>query len=154
MDGVPVMCKVSEVFQHYQEVQEKYQEQVGDKKKEEFTSEDYNVFIERLESELAYREVSEDEYKFNRFTKPVLLHRISRAWGEREAVKFLKELGIRRLLVVTDPYFYENGTAKAVAGASGAGEVEWFPHVEPEKNTMAFPKSMALPPPRATTVSG
>lgn len=60
------------------------------------------------------------------------------------AVKFLKELGIRRLLVVTDPYFYENGTAKAVAGASGAGEVEWFPHVEPDPSLELAARAAAL----------
>ena len=46
------------------------------------------------------------------------------------AVKALKELGIRRLLLVTDPYFYENGTAQAVA--AGVEAVEYFYKVKPD----------------------
>ncbi len=43
----------------------------------------------------------------------------------------LKELGAKRLLAVTDPYFYENGTAQKIAGLSGA-QVEYFHRVAPD----------------------
>ena len=46
------------------------------------------------------------------------------------AVSALKELGIRRLLMVTDPYFYENGTAQALA--AGIEAVEYFHKVKPD----------------------
>ena len=46
------------------------------------------------------------------------------------AVSALKELGIRRLLMVADPYFYENGTARAIA--AGIEEVEYFNKVKPD----------------------
>ena len=48
------------------------------------------------------------------------------------AVAALKELGARRLFLVTDPFFAKNGTAARVAQASGAGEVEIFDRVEPD----------------------
>ena len=35
-------------------------------------------------------------------------------------VAALKDLGARRLFVVTDPYFYENGTAARIAAVSEA----------------------------------
>ncbi len=44
----------------------------------------------------------------------------------------LSELNARRLFLVTDPYFYENGTAKRVAEATGAGEYEIFHEVVPD----------------------
>ena len=48
------------------------------------------------------------------------------------AVAALKELGAKRLLVVTDPYFYENGTAARVGAASGAQQVEYFHQIRPD----------------------
>jgi alcohol dehydrogenase class IV len=44
----------------------------------------------------------------------------------------LKELGAKRLLVVTDPYFYDSGEAAAVAEKTGAAEVEIFREVAPD----------------------
>ena len=48
------------------------------------------------------------------------------------ALAALKELGCKRLLVVTDPYFMKNGTAKAVGEASGAEAVKLFDKVCPD----------------------
>lgn len=44
----------------------------------------------------------------------------------------LKELAPRKLFLVTDPFFAENGTAQRVAAASGAREVEIFREVAPD----------------------
>ena len=48
------------------------------------------------------------------------------------AVAALKELGTKRLLMVTDPYFYKNGTAQRVAQASGAEQIQYFHEVMPD----------------------
>lgn len=44
----------------------------------------------------------------------------------------LKELQAARLLMVTDPYFYQNGTAQKVAQASGAAHIHYFHEVAPD----------------------
>ena len=48
------------------------------------------------------------------------------------AVAALKELRPRRLMLVTDPFFAENGTASRIATASGAEKVEIFKEVAPD----------------------
>ena len=48
------------------------------------------------------------------------------------AVNTLAELGIRRLLLVTDPYFSQNGTAARIAGISGASAVDIFDGIRPD----------------------
>ena len=48
------------------------------------------------------------------------------------AVAALKDLAPRRLMLVTDPYFAENGTASRIAAASGAEKVEIFKEVAPD----------------------
>lgn len=48
------------------------------------------------------------------------------------AVKELKNLDIRRLLLVTDPYFEENGEAKRIAALANAEAVEVFSKVSPD----------------------
>ena len=48
------------------------------------------------------------------------------------AVAALKAFGAKRLLIVTDPYFYENRTAARVAALSGAEQVEYFHRVAPD----------------------
>ena len=48
------------------------------------------------------------------------------------AVVALKELRPRRLMLVTDPFFAENGTASRIAAASGAEKVEIFKEVAPD----------------------
>lgn len=47
-------------------------------------------------------------------------------------VSALKELGAKRLLLVTDPFFGENGTAQRIAKASGAERTEIFSGVKPD----------------------
>ncbi len=44
----------------------------------------------------------------------------------------LKTLGAKRLLLVTDPFFAENGTAQRIAAQSGAEETEIFRDVTPD----------------------
>ncbi len=48
------------------------------------------------------------------------------------AVQALKEWNARRLLVVADPYFAKNGTAKRIAELSGCPEWEIFDEVKPD----------------------
>ena len=48
------------------------------------------------------------------------------------AVGKLGEFGARRLFLVTDPYFYENGTAQRIAEAAKAEQVEIFHEVKPD----------------------
>ena len=44
----------------------------------------------------------------------------------------LKELGSRRLFLVSDPYFAENGTAQTLLSLSGAAETQVFSQVKPD----------------------
>ena len=48
------------------------------------------------------------------------------------AVESLGALGAKRVLVVTDPFFYENGTAAQVGKLTGAEAVEIFHQVAPD----------------------
>ncbi len=48
------------------------------------------------------------------------------------AVEKLRELGAKRVFVVTDPFFYENGTAGRIAACTGAQQVEIFHNVKPD----------------------
>ena len=48
------------------------------------------------------------------------------------AIGTLAELGAKRLLVVTDPYFAKNGTAQRIAGIVAAEETEIFDRVAPD----------------------
>ena len=47
-------------------------------------------------------------------------------------VAALRDLAPRRLFLVTDPYFAENGTASRIAAVSGAEQVEVFRDVAPD----------------------
>ena len=47
-------------------------------------------------------------------------------------VRRLEGFGAKRLFLVTDPYFYENGTAQRVAQWAGAEQVEIFHEVKPD----------------------
>ena len=44
----------------------------------------------------------------------------------------LAALGARRLFVVTDPYFYQNGVAQQLAARSGAEKIAFFHEVRPD----------------------
>ena len=48
------------------------------------------------------------------------------------AVSALKELGARRVFLVTDPYFSKNGTADRIVKLTGAAEAEVFDGVRPD----------------------
>ena len=48
------------------------------------------------------------------------------------AVSALKELGAKRLFLVTDPFFMKNGQAKRVAEVTGCDVVEYFDEVVPD----------------------
>ena len=48
------------------------------------------------------------------------------------AVAALGEMGIRRLLLVTDPYFLKNGTAERIAALANAEAVEIFDKISPD----------------------
>lgn len=48
------------------------------------------------------------------------------------AIRALGELKIQKLLVVTDPYFMENGVAQRVSAAAGAAQTEYFSQVQPD----------------------
>ena len=47
-------------------------------------------------------------------------------------VRKLEEFGAKRLFLVTDPFFYENGTAQRVAACAGTEQVEIFHEVKPD----------------------
>ena len=59
------------------------------------------------------------------------------------AVGMLKSLKARRVLVVTDPFFYENGAARQVAEATGAEHWEIFHEVAPDPNVALAAKGTA-----------
>ena len=48
------------------------------------------------------------------------------------AVGELKNLGITRMFLVTDPYFADNGTAQAIGGQAGVQALEIFRDVQPD----------------------
>ena len=48
------------------------------------------------------------------------------------AVSFLKELGIQRLFLVTDPYFSKNGMADTVCKAANTPNCEIFDNIQPD----------------------
>ena len=48
------------------------------------------------------------------------------------AVTALKQLQPKRVYVVTDPFFMENGTARRVADATGAAEQAFFSKIQPD----------------------
>ena len=48
------------------------------------------------------------------------------------AIGHLAEYGPEKVFLVTDPYFQKNGTAKQVAVASGARQLEFFADVKPD----------------------
>ena len=48
------------------------------------------------------------------------------------AVSKLAELGAKRVFLVTDPFFYQNGTANRIAACAGAEQVEIFHDVKPD----------------------
>ncbi len=60
------------------------------------------------------------------------------------AVSALAELGSRRLLVVSDPYFVQNGTAQRLAALSKADKTEIFHHIKPDPSVELAAEGTAL----------
>ena len=60
------------------------------------------------------------------------------------AISQLKTFGIKRLLVVTDPFFYENGTAAQVAQKAQAQQVEYFSNIKPDPTVELAAEGTAL----------
>ena len=60
------------------------------------------------------------------------------------AVSALAELGSRRLLVVSDPYFAENGTAQRLAVLSKADKTEIFHHIKPDPSVELAAEGTAI----------
>ena len=60
------------------------------------------------------------------------------------AVSALRELKADKLLLVTDPFFAENGTARRIAEISGAKTVEIFSDVKPDPDVKLAAKGTAL----------
>lgn len=56
----------------------------------------------------------------------------------------LSGLGIRRLLLVTDPYFSENGAARQVISLTGAQEVRVFDKVQPDPSVELVAEATAV----------
>ena len=56
----------------------------------------------------------------------------TRIFSGEGAVSALSELNVGRLLMVTDPYFYKNGTAQRIAQLACPGAVEYFHEVAPD----------------------
>ena len=56
----------------------------------------------------------------------------TRIYAGAGAVNALASFGGKRVFVVTDPYFYKNGTAARIGEASGAEAVEYFADVKPD----------------------
>ena len=59
------------------------------------------------------------------------------------SVAALGELGFRRVLVVADPFFSQNGTAKKLAELTGAACTEIFSEVEPDPSVTLVAKGTA-----------
>ncbi len=60
------------------------------------------------------------------------------------AVSALGSLGIRKLLMVTDPFFAKNGTAQAVASKAGAAQVQYFDQISPDPTVTLAAQGTAL----------
>ena len=60
------------------------------------------------------------------------------------SLEALKELKIRRLLMVTDPYFHKNGTAQRIARLSGAEEISYFHKIVPDPSVELAAEGTAL----------
>ena len=60
------------------------------------------------------------------------------------AVSALAEMGAKRLLLVTDPYFSSNGTAHRIAEAAKADQVQIFDRVEPDPTVTLAAEGTAL----------
>ena len=62
----------------------------------------------------------------------------------REILGALKKFSSQRALIVSDPFFYENGTAQKVAVATGAAETEIFHRVTPDPSVKLAAEGTAV----------
>ena len=60
------------------------------------------------------------------------------------AVSHLATLGIKRLLVVADPFFFESGTARRIAEGSGSEAIEYFHKVTPDPSAQLAAEGTAV----------
>ncbi len=60
------------------------------------------------------------------------------------SLTYLGQLGIGRLLLVTDPYFWESGTAKQVAALVKAEQTEFFWNIRPDPSVELAAEGTAL----------
>ena len=60
------------------------------------------------------------------------------------AVSVLSELGCKRLLMVTDPFFYENGTAAKIAAQANAQAVAYFHKITPDPDARLVAQGTAV----------
>ncbi len=60
------------------------------------------------------------------------------------ALNALAEFGAKRVFVVSDPFFWENGTAKSVAEKTGAADVEYFSQIQPDPTVELAARGTAL----------
>ncbi len=58
-------------------------------------------------------------------------------------IGYLKELKCKRLFLIADPFFMENGIARQVAEASGAAQVQMFGEVQPDPTVELAAKATA-----------
>ena len=59
------------------------------------------------------------------------------------ALDSLKDLGLHRLFLVTDPYFFENGTAAKIGQLAGAEKIEIFSGITPDPDVELVAKCTA-----------
>ena len=62
------------------------------------------------------------------------------------AVRYLERLGARRLFLVTDPYFAQNGTAAKLQQLSGAEQVVLFDKVTPDPTVEQVAEMVGMTP--------
>ena len=60
------------------------------------------------------------------------------------AVSALKDMSVGRLLVVTDPFFYKNGTAQRIAEGASPAATEYFHKVAPDPSVALTAEGTAL----------
>lgn len=84
------MSKIAELQQNYQDLCTRYDEEYGDVEFEDLNKDGCDLLIERLEAELKLKEATINTRTFNRFHKPVILHRISRVRIHIENQKWLQ----------------------------------------------------------------
>ena len=60
------------------------------------------------------------------------------------AVQQLRSMGIRKLLMVTDPFFMKNGVAQKLAGSTGAEKIVYFDQVTPDPSVELAAQGAAI----------